>query len=92
LVDPGAGNADLGTNVFYIWGSTCFCCVIFAYFCIPETKGLSLEQIDVLYKNVAPIQSVEYRKRLIAQDDELGHIRDAPHSIKDEDFASNEKV
>jgi len=90
LVDPGAGNADLGTNVFYIWGSTCFCCVIFAYFCIPETKGLSLEQVDLLYRNhVTPIHSVSYRKRLIAEGNEL---RDAPHATKDEDVAQNEKV
>jgi len=71
MVDSGPGNADLGTKVFYIWGSTCFCCIVFAYFCIPETKGLSLEQIDLLYQNVTPVESVAYRKRLLAQGTEL---------------------
>ena len=79
------GSAGLGTRVFFIWGSTCFCCIVFTYFCIPEvrsafslslfsfayygsqTKGLSLEQIDVMYQNTTPIRSLEYRRRLIAQ-------------------------
>jgi len=97
LVDSGPGNANLGTNVFYIWGSTCACCIIFAYFCIPETKGLSLEQIDLLYQNVAPVHSVSYRKRLLAEGTELseaaGHAPPARASTgKDDDFASHEKA
>jgi len=92
LVDPGAGNADLGTKVFYIWGSTCLGCVIFAYFCIPETKGLSLEQIDLLYRNVAPVHSVSFRKRLVAEGKELSQVDTAPGERKDDDLASQEKV
>jgi len=64
LVNNGAGNADLQVKVFFIWGSTCFCCIIFTYFCIPETKGLSLEEIDLLYQNTTPINSVAYRRQL----------------------------
>lgn len=52
LVNPGAGNADLGSKVFFIWGSFCFICVLFVYFMIYETKGLSLEQVDELYAKV----------------------------------------
>ncbi|KAF8498516.1 general substrate transporter [Russula emetica] len=93
LVDPGAGNLDLGTKVFYLWGTTCFCCIIFAYFCIPETKGLSLEQIDVLYQNVAPVNSVSYRKRLLAEGTELSESKEvAPATNRSDDLHSNEKV
>ena len=88
LVDSGPGNLDLGTKVFYIWGSTCFGCIIFAYFCIPETKGLSLEQIDILYQNVAPVHSVAFRKRLFAEGNMLSNIKET----RDDDVASNEKV
>jgi hypothetical protein len=42
--------AGLGVKVFFIWGSTCLGCFLFAYFFIPETRGLSLEQINLLYK------------------------------------------
>ena len=95
MVDSGPGNLNLGTNVFYIWGSTCACCILFAYFCIPETKGLSLEQIDLLYQNVAPVHSVSYRKRLLAAGAELSEARvnaSAVGASKDDDFASKEKV
>ncbi len=93
LVDSGPGNLNLGTKVFYIWGSTCFCCIIFAYFCIPETKGLSLEQIDVLYQNVAPVNSVSYRKRLLAEGTELsGSNEAAPATRRSDDLHSSEKV
>jgi sugar porter (SP) family MFS transporter len=68
LVNDVPGSAGLKSNVFFIWGSTCFCCIIFTYFCIPETKGLSLEQIDVMYQNTTPLRSLEYRRRLIAED------------------------
>ncbi|KAF8515074.1 general substrate transporter [Gautieria morchelliformis] len=68
LVLPGKGNADLGAKVFFIWGSTCLGCLVFTYFCIPETKGLALEQIDILYANATPRNSVAYRNKMIAED------------------------
>ncbi|KAI5123527.1 hypothetical protein M0805_006687 [Coniferiporia weirii] len=68
LVNSGVGNANLQVKVFFIWGSTCFCCIIFTYFCIPETKGLSLEQIDLLYTHSTPRTSGALRTRLLAED------------------------
>ncbi|KAJ8501694.1 hypothetical protein ONZ51_g429 [Trametes cubensis] len=55
LANPGAGNADLGVKVFFVWGSTCALCVVFVYLFIPETKGLSLEQVDILYQQWSPV-------------------------------------
>ena len=51
LVNSGPGNAGLGVKVFFIWGSTCLGCLLFTYLFIPETKGLSLEQVDELYND-----------------------------------------
>ncbi|KAM5530224.1 hypothetical protein V8D89_016112 [Ganoderma adspersum] len=68
LVNSDPGDAGLHVKVFFIWGSTCAGCFVFTYFCIPETKGLSLEQIDLLYQNSTPITSAKYRRELIAQD------------------------
>jgi sugar porter (SP) family MFS transporter len=64
LVNKQPGSAGLESKVFFIWGTTCTCCFIFTYFCIPETKGLSLEQIDEMYQQVMPLKSHEYRRRL----------------------------
>ena len=66
LVNTGPGNAGLEVKVFFIWGSTCLGCLVFTYFCVPETKGLSLEQVDVLYQNSTPPTSIAYRRKLIA--------------------------
>jgi hypothetical protein len=61
LVKTGPGNAGLGVKVFFIWGSTCLGCLIFTWFCIPETKGLSLEQVDELYnEGIKPWQSTKW--------------------------------
>ncbi|KIW69950.1 hypothetical protein PV04_02262 [Phialophora macrospora] len=53
LVNAGPGNANLGSKVFFIWGGFCCVCMAFVYFCIYETKGLSLEQVDELYAKVS---------------------------------------
>ena len=40
-----------------MWGSLCIVSVLFAYFLIPETKGLSLEQVDKMLEEVNPRNS-----------------------------------
>jgi len=71
LVDPpttgpnGVNAANLGVKVFFIWGGTCVGCFIFTYFFIPETKGLSLEQIDLLYRESTIINSNQFRQRIL---------------------------
>ncbi|KIW15311.1 hypothetical protein PV08_05356 [Exophiala spinifera] len=53
LVNPGPGNANLGSKVFFLWGGFCCICMAFVHFFIYETKGLSLEQVDELYGKVS---------------------------------------
>ncbi|KAK2463563.1 hypothetical protein APHAL10511_004314 [Amanita phalloides] len=67
LVNVQKGSAGLQSKVFFIWGSTCACCFVFTYFFIPETKGLSLEQINEMYREVTPVNSDQYRRRLVEQ-------------------------
>jgi len=77
LVNSGPGNANLGTKVFFIWGSTCLGCLIFTFFFIPETKGLSLEQIDLMYEHVTPLNSYKFRAQLQAGEIALPTKQDA---------------
>lgn len=65
LVNTGRGNAGLKSNVFYIWGGACVVCFFFIYFVLPETAGLSLEQIDILYRNSTVLKSNAYRKEML---------------------------
>ncbi|KAI0628433.1 AmMst-1 [Trametes polyzona] len=89
LVRSGKGDAGLGVKVFFIWGSTCAGCIAFTYFCIPETKGLSLEQIDLLYENSTPVTSPRYRRHLIAEDQQgRGAIEREPSTEKEKEGAS----
>jgi sugar porter (SP) family MFS transporter len=90
LVNTGPGNAGLQAKVFFVWGSTCACCVIFAFFCIPETKGLSLEQIDLLYQNSTPITSVSYRRELLANDVHISDVKGGAHHVDEKE--TSEKV
>ncbi|KAG0152409.1 hypothetical protein CROQUDRAFT_649802 [Cronartium quercuum f. sp. fusiforme G11] len=66
LVDVGPGKAGLKSNVFWIWGGCCTLCFVFTFFFIPETKGLSLEQVDELYQKSSMIGSDRYRRRMLA--------------------------
>ncbi|KAJ7618453.1 monosaccharide importer [Roridomyces roridus] len=63
----GVATAALHVKVFFIWGSTCLGCLVFAYFFIPETKNLSLEQIDLLYKNATIRNSTKVREEMLAE-------------------------
>ncbi|KAG2034682.1 monosaccharide importer [Suillus americanus] len=71
LVDPtttgvnGVKTAHLGVKVFFIWGSTCLGCFLFTYFFVPEVKGLSLEQIDLLYRESSILNSDNYRRQML---------------------------
>jgi len=72
----GIKAAGLGVKVFFIWGSTCAGCLIFAWFCIPETKGLSLEQIDLLYRESSIVGSNKYRAQMLATNETFTTHRD----------------
>ncbi|KAK8184886.1 general substrate transporter [Phyllosticta capitalensis] len=58
MVDADEGN--LGAKVFFVWGSTCTLCALFAYFMVPETKGLSLEQVDRMLEETTPQTSAKW--------------------------------
>ncbi|OXB35168.1 hypothetical protein LQV05_001196 [Cryptococcus neoformans] len=76
LVDVAPGSAGLKTNVFWIWGGCCCIAFVFAYFFIPETKELSLEQCDLLYRNSSVLKSAAYRRQILEHDmhdDEIAH-------------------
>ncbi|PGH02891.1 hypothetical protein AJ80_08789, partial [Polytolypa hystricis UAMH7299] len=59
MVDPTAAN--MGSKVFFVWGSTCTLCALFAFFLVSETKGLSLEQVDQMLEQTTPRTSAKWR-------------------------------
>ncbi|KAJ7626928.1 maltose porter [Roridomyces roridus] len=43
-------GANLGGRCGYVWGATGFVTLVTAYFCLPEMKGRSYREIDILFK------------------------------------------
>ncbi|KAH8167564.1 hypothetical protein CIB48_g721 [Xylaria polymorpha] len=58
MVDKDKGN--LGAKVFYIWGSLCATAFVYTWFLIPETKGLTLEQVDKMLEETTPRTSAKW--------------------------------
>ncbi|KAI0865961.1 general substrate transporter [Xylaria cubensis] len=58
MVDKDKGN--LGAKVFYIWGSLCAIAFIYTWFLVPETKGLTLEQVDTMLEETTPRTSAKW--------------------------------
>jgi hypothetical protein len=72
----GKDKANLGSKVFFLWGSLCTVCFVYAYFLIWETKGLTLEQVDRMMEECgSPRKSVGWvPKSTFAQD--MGMTKD----------------
>lgn len=51
-----APYADLGSKVGFIFGGLAVCSFLFAFFCVPEMKGKSLEDINQLFEDHVPIK------------------------------------
>ncbi|KAJ5702798.1 Major facilitator-type transporter ecdD [Penicillium malachiteum] len=54
-------EANLKVKVFFVWGSALFLCIMFAFFCVHETKGLSLEQVDKMLEESTPMTSAKWK-------------------------------
>jgi len=57
----GTDRGNLGARVFFIWGSLCACCWLYAYLLVPETKGLTLEQADRMMEETTPRTSAQWK-------------------------------
>ncbi|KAG9237963.1 putative glucose transporter rco-3 [Amylocarpus encephaloides] len=60
LVGDGKGEADMKSSVFFLWGGLCTAAFVYSYFLVPETKGLSLEQIDRMMEETTPRNSSKW--------------------------------
>ncbi|KAH8081980.1 general substrate transporter [Cristinia sonorae] len=57
----GSDKGNLRSSVFFVWGSLCSCAFVYAYFLIPETKGLTLEQVDRMFEETTPRLSSKWK-------------------------------
>lgn len=57
----GESRGNLKSSVFFIWGGLCTCAFVYAYFLVPETKGLTLEQVDKMLEESTPRTSAKWK-------------------------------
>lgn len=50
IVNVGSHTSSIGPKIFFIWGGLNVVAVIVVYFAVYETRGLTLEEIDELYR------------------------------------------
>lgn len=48
--------AGLGSKVGFIFGSLMIVAIGFIYFCVPECKGKTLEEVNALFANDVPLR------------------------------------
>jgi len=48
MLNPGAWN--WGNYAGFFWGGICFLCVVYTYFRVPEPKGRSFAELDMLFE------------------------------------------
>ncbi|EGP85220.1 unnamed protein product [Zymoseptoria tritici ST99CH_1A5] len=56
----GEDEGNLKSSVFFVWGALCTFAFIYTYFLVPETKGLSLEQVDRMMEETSPRTSAKW--------------------------------
>ena len=59
MVDEQYGN--LKSSVFFVWGTLCATGLVYTYYLVPETKGLSLEQVDQMMEESTPRTSSKWK-------------------------------
>jgi len=70
MVDPDKGN--LRSSVFFIWGGLCTAAFVYTYLFVPETKGLTLEQVDKMMEETTPRTSAKWRPTTTYQNEITG--------------------
>ncbi|KAI2619537.1 general substrate transporter [Hypomontagnella submonticulosa] len=59
-------DLNWGAKYAYIWAASNFCCLVFFFFFVPETKGRTLEEIDELFANRVSVRNFKTFKTTIA--------------------------
>ncbi|KAK0611997.1 general substrate transporter [Immersiella caudata] len=57
----GTRRGNMKSSVFFVWGGLCTAALVYTYFLVPETKGLSLEQVDKMMEETTPRTSAKWK-------------------------------
>lgn len=79
MTDSDKGN--LRSSVFFVWGGLCSAAFVYAIFIVPETKGLSLEEVDQMFAQTTPLKSASWKPTRTFTDLVHGDENIAEHGI-----------
>ena len=54
-------KGNMKSSVFFVWGALCTAAFVYSYFLVPETKGLTLEQVDKMMEETTPRTSAKWK-------------------------------
>ncbi|RVD84815.1 uncharacterized protein DFL_003154 [Arthrobotrys flagrans] len=74
MLNPTAWNWKGKAGFF--WGGICFCCIIWCYFRLPEPKGRSYGELDLLFEN--KISARKFKSTIIDLTSEEVHEANRP--------------
>ncbi|KZF23905.1 general substrate transporter [Xylona heveae TC161] len=69
-----APYANLHSKVGFIFGALACLSLVFAYFCVPEMRGRSLEEINQLFQDGVSIRDFGKAPRVKAEEDEVQEL------------------
>ncbi|RMZ83342.1 hypothetical protein DV737_g1670, partial [Chaetothyriales sp. CBS 132003] len=82
MLNPG--EWDWGNYAGFFWGGVCFLCIIYTYFRVPEPRGRSFAELDLLFE-----QGVPARKFASTQVDVFNHDITDTAEVEDHGSASS---
>ncbi|KAH7160676.1 general substrate transporter [Dactylonectria macrodidyma] len=89
-----ADKAGLGSKVGFIFGAIAALAFAFTYFCVPECKGKTLEQIDWLFNKGVPLRDFGKTDASgmldegVGSMDKLGDVEKNPSKVTSDESAS----
>ncbi|KAM0295982.1 hypothetical protein ACHAPM_010699 [Fusarium culmorum] len=78
--------AALGSRVGFIFGSISLCSILFAYFCVPDVSGRSLEEIDHLFASGLSLR--KFKGATVEAEQELRDGKDIEADVVDVGISS----
>lgn len=78
-------RVGLGSKVGFIFAALCVLSFIFVFFCVPECKGKTLEQVDWLFVNKVPIRDFKNKdtSNMLEEAEEMHGKLDVERDVAD---------